>query len=78
MKVTKEQYAEFQKHYAWVLLRAPDYRLGQAFLNYFPEVSRIIIEDCQSVPGGTLLEFKLYNETNQETAQEIINAWIEQ
>lgn len=75
MRVSKEQYEEFKKHYAWILLKAPDYRLGQAFLNYFPEVSRIMTSDGDL---GTLDEFRLYNETDRARAQQEIDRWLEQ
>ena len=44
-RITKEQYEEFLKHLVWTRLQAPDYRFGQAFLNYFPEISKIMRED---------------------------------
>lgn len=75
LKITKAEYEEFKKHYAWILLKAPDYRLGQAFLNYFPDISREMIE---SGKFGTLDEFKLYNETDKLKAQAGIDQWLEQ
>ncbi len=39
--ISKSEYEEFEKHYVWVLIKAPDYRLGQAFLNYFPEINKL-------------------------------------
>lgn len=74
-KVSKQEYAEFQKHYAWILLKAPDYRLGQAFLNYFPNVSKAMTSAGKL---GTLDEFKLYNETDKLKAQQEIDKWLEQ
>lgn len=73
-KISKAEWAEFQKHYAWILLKAPDYRLGQAFLNYFPSVSHEMINDTDE---GTLAEFRLYNETNPSKAQDEIDKWLE-
>ena len=72
-KITKEQYEAFQKHYMFEFIRNSDYRLGQAFLNYFPEISKLMREDGDL---GTMDEFKLYNETNPKCAQEQINGWI--
>ncbi len=62
---------KFQEHYAWQLLQSPDYRLGQAFLNYFPEVGR----DMESEDDGALLEMKLFYETDCEEAQRVIDSW---
>jgi hypothetical protein len=70
--ITQKQYKEFMEHYAWQLLKSPDYRIGQAFLNYFPEVST----NLASRHEGTLLEMKLYYETNNERAKWLINQWV--
>lgn len=71
--ITQAQYQEFMEHYAWQLLKSPDYRLGQAFINYFPEVSKWIRTD----ESGTLLEMKLYYETDTERAKYLINQWVD-
>lgn len=73
-RITKEQYEEFQKHYMFEFIRNSEYRLGQAFLNYFPEIGKIMINDGDL---GTLDEYRLYNETDPKKAQEKINYWIE-
>ena len=65
-KISKLEYAEFKQHYVWVLLSAPDYRLGQAFVNYFPEAQ------VDAFP-----EVRLFFEPNNETSQTIINTLIE-
>lgn len=33
--ITKEEYDRFLSLFNWWLLKTPDYRLGQAFLNHF-------------------------------------------
>lgn len=71
--ITQKQYQEFMEHYAWQLLQSPDYRIGQAFLNYFPEVSTEMTRDGDH---GTLLEMKLYYETDNERATWLINQWV--
>ena len=58
--ISKLEYEEFEKHYAWVLIKAPDYRLGQAFLNYFPKVSKLML----SREKGVQDEFRFFNETD--------------
>ena len=67
--ISKLEYGEFKKHYVWVLLQAPDYRLGQAFLNYFPKISKMML----SREKGMQDEFQLFNERDPKKAQEIIN-----
>lgn len=75
MKITREEYAKFLEHFAWQRLQSPDYRLGQAFLNYFPHVSKALIEDEQ---WGTLYEYNIFNEINDLRAQEFIDKWVDQ
>ena len=72
MKITQKQYKEFMEHLVWQRLQAPDYRMGQAFLNYFPEVSTSMANSQE----GTLLEMKLYYETDEERAKWLINQWV--
>ncbi len=69
-KITDAEYEEFLKHYAWLLLKNPNYRLGQAFLNYFPEISQSLVRY-----KGTLEEFTLFNETDPARVQPIIDQW---
>lgn len=72
-RVTPKAWSKFQEHYAWQLLQSPDYRLGQAFLNYFPDISTEIAQDGDH---GTLFEMKLYYETDNERAKLLINQWV--
>ena len=71
--ISKLEYGEFEKHYVWVLLQAPDYRLGQAFLNYFPKISKMMLEQYTA---GMKDEFQLFNERDPKKAQEIINQFL--
>ena len=75
MKITREQYEEFLKHLAWQRLKAPDYRFGQAFLNYFPEISKNMRRDGDL---GTLDEMNLFYENSDLLAQEFISKWLDQ
>jgi hypothetical protein len=74
IKITPEEYARFQEHYAWQLLKSPDYRLGQAFLNYFPEISHAMLAN----EDGNLEEYRFYNETDPDKAQDLIARWLDQ
>lgn len=75
MKITQYEYAKFLEHLVWQRLQSPDYRLGQAFLNYFPHISKALIEDEDF---GTLYEYNLFNEINDLQAQKIIDKWVDQ
>ena len=44
-QISKQQYEEFLKHLTWQRLKTPDYRFGQAFLNYFPDIREIMEND---------------------------------
>jgi len=72
-KITREQYEEFLKHLVWTRLKAPDYRFGQAFLNYFPEISRLMREDGDLGSQG---EYVLYNEEWEPTARMRCEQWV--
>ena len=72
MKITPKQYQEFIEHLMWQRLQTPDYRMGQAFLNYFPDISTNMANSKE----GTLLEMKLYYETDEERAKWLINQWV--
>jgi len=74
IKVSQSEYKEFLKYYAWQLLSAGDYRLGQAFLNYFPKISNNLINAGDQ---GAEKEMKLYNERDNKQSQKIIDQWIE-
>ena len=72
-KISKERWAEFEEHYAWQLLKSPDYRLGQAFLNYFNEVDKIWENDGDL---GRQSSVNLYYETDNKRAMLLINQWL--
>ena len=44
-KVTWAEIAEFEKDFTHKVLANPDYRYGQAFLNYFPWVQQNMFND---------------------------------
>lgn len=73
MKISQAQYQEFLKHLAWQRLKTPDYRFGQAFLNYFPEISRAIRESSEN---GSQAEYVLFNEEWEPTARMRCEQWV--
>ena len=72
MKITQQEYEKFLEHYAWMLLKSPNYRLGQAFLNYFPEVSQYLSQQGRE---GTLSEMKMFYNSDNDQVQHIIDQW---
>lgn len=75
MKITQQEYEKFLEHYAWMLLKTPDYRLGQAFLNYFPQVSRYMSRQGKE---GTIAEMRLFYSNEIDQVQHIIDQWRQQ
>ena len=73
-KVSRGRYQEFLEHYAWQLLKSPDYRLGQAFINFFNEVDKMMSEDGDLGKQDAVM---LYYETDNARAQTIINTWLD-
>jgi len=45
MKITIKEFEEFEKQFFFEKINNPYYRLGQAFLNKFPEIDRLMEED---------------------------------
>ncbi len=41
--ITWEQFLNFKEYYEKMHKVAPDYRVGQAFLNYFPDLDKEMI-----------------------------------
>ena len=68
------QLEEFLKFLAWQRLKSPDYRFGQAFLNYFPDISYLMRHDGDL---GASDELKLFNEINDLAAQKSIEKWLD-
>jgi hypothetical protein len=71
--ISKKEYEEFLKDYTVEVLRNPDYRFGQAFLNYFPAVDRNMNNDGDL---GAAAAVKLYYTTDNAEAREIIDFYI--
>jgi hypothetical protein len=68
--ITWEQFINFQQYYEKMHEVAPDYRVGQAFLNYFPEFDKTLVEENLSA------EYKLYNEKNAGECWAMIRGFI--
>lgn len=74
-KITQEEYQEFLKDYTWKLLQFPDYRLGQAFLNYFTKIQDHLLMDGDH---GRDYSWELYQEKDKVKAQKMIDFFREQ
>jgi hypothetical protein len=68
--ITRQQFEEFKKFYEGVMKMAPDYRVGQAFLNFFPALDKEIIKEDLGK------EYKLYNEQCAEQAWKMLESFV--
>lgn len=58
--ITWAQFINFKEYYEKMRAVSPDYRVGQAFLNYFPALDKDMVREC--LPE----EYKLYNERSDD------------
>jgi hypothetical protein len=72
VKITREDWDEFKKHYMFEFIRNSDYRFGQAFLNYFPELQTYL----KSTGRGESIEQRLWNAKTQNDAMIVIGQLI--
>jgi hypothetical protein len=73
VKITTDDWEQFKKHYMFEFLRNADYRFGQAFLNYFSDLSKYLIADGER---GESIEQRLWNAKTQPEAMSIIKKMI--
>jgi hypothetical protein len=73
VRITQEDWEQFKKHYMLEFMRNPDYRPGQAFLNYFPKLSKALLEDGDR---GESIEQRLWNAKTQSEAMSLIGQLI--
>ena len=74
MKITMQEFEEFEKRYMFEVLKNPDYRLGQAFSNTFPDIANSMERDGDL---GYRAGVRLWNSTSREEVLEIIDWYIE-
>jgi hypothetical protein len=73
VKITPDEWQQFKKQYMFEFMRNPDYRFGQAFLNYFPELSKYLISAGER---GESIEQRLWNAQKQEEVMSLIGSMI--
>ena len=54
-------------------MRNPDYRIGQAFLNYIPEIGKHYLNGGDH---GANEEYRLWNTKDLKEANTIIQKWL--
>ena len=73
MKITMQEFEEFEKRYMFEVLKNPDYRLGQAFYNTFPKIAVSIEEDGDL---GYAQANRLWNTKDRNEVLEILDWYI--
>ena len=68
-----KQFEDFEKQYMFEVLKNPDYRLGQAFYNTFPEIA-LSMEDDGDI--GYSQANRLWNSKNLGEVLELIDWYL--
>jgi len=74
MKITMQEFEAFEKQFVFDVLGNPDYRLGQAFYNTFPEIAVSMEEDGDL---GYAQANRLWNTKDRNEVLEILDWYIE-
>jgi hypothetical protein len=51
MKITMQEFEEFERQFIFEVLKNPDYRIGQAFYNTFPKIAVSMELQPQTIYG---------------------------
>ena len=73
MKITMQEFEEFEKKFVFEVLKNPDYRIGQAFYNTFPEIALSMEEDGDI---GYSEASRLWNTKDRNEVLEILDWYI--
>ena len=74
MKITLAEFEEFEKQFLFDKINNPYYRLGQAFLNKFPEIDRLMERDGDL---GAQQARRLWECDNRKQVLELIDWYID-
>lgn len=74
IKITMQQFDEFEKYFLMDVLKNPDYRLGQAFINTFWDISNSIEQDGDM---GVSTAIKLWEAKSRDEVLTLIDWYIE-
>lgn len=73
MKITMQEFEEFEKQFLFEKIKNPWYRLGQAFYNSYPEIANIMERDGDI---GYAQANRLWNSNNRNEVLEILDWYI--
>jgi hypothetical protein len=69
-----QEFEAFEKRYVFEVLKNPDYRLGQAFINDYRDISNSMIGD----KDGIFENNRLWLSRDREEVLKIIERYVEQ
>ena len=72
MKITMQEFEDFEKRYLFEVLKNPDYRLGQAFINDYRNISNSMIGD----EDGIFENNRLWGSRDREEVLKIIERYV--
>jgi hypothetical protein len=73
VKITIQQFEDFERQFLFIKINNPYYRLGQAFYNTFTEISTAMEADGDL---GSRAANRLWNSTDREEVLELIDWYI--
>ena len=73
MKITMQEFEAFEKKFVFEVLGNPDYRLGQAFYNTFPEIA-LSMEDDGDI--GYSQASRLWNTKDRDEVLKLIDWYL--
>jgi hypothetical protein len=73
MKITMKEFELFEKEFLFQQIANPSYRLGQAFINTYPKISRSMEDDGDL---GYMQWQKLWDCNDRKRVLELINWYI--
>jgi len=73
MKITMQEFEAFEKKFVFEVLGNPDYRLGQAFYNTFPEIA-LSMEDDGDI--GYAQANRLWNTKDRDEVLKLIDWYL--
>jgi hypothetical protein len=73
VKITMQEFEEFERQFLFDVLKNPDYRIGQAFYNSFPKIVVSMEEDGDL---GFAAASHLWNSNKRDEVLKLIDWYI--
>ena len=73
MKITMQEFEAFEKQFVFEVLKNPDYRIGQAFINDYRDISHSMMADGDN---GVLNNNRLWNSKDRDEVLKLIDWYL--